>query len=97
MVVSADVARELNAKLILTERAMTVPDGLPGRPWYKHQIYTPGAYTGYGVKTLAAIREPLEERKYKQAEAAIPMVAKTLEDSAAAIDAASAVLEKAVK
>ncbi|MDP9267294.1 MAG: M28 family metallopeptidase [Acidobacteriota bacterium] len=97
LVLPAATARELNAKLILTERAMIVPEGLPGRPWYKHQIYTPGVYTGYGVKTLAAIREPLEERKYKQAEAAIPKVAKTFEDTAAAIDAASAVLEKAAQ
>ncbi|MBI2677865.1 MAG: M28 family peptidase [Candidatus Koribacter versatilis] len=97
LVLSPDVARELNAKLILTERALIVPEGLPGRAWYKHQIYTPGVYTGYGVKTLAAIREPLEERKYKQAEAAIPRVAQTLRDSAAAIDAASAILEKAAQ
>ncbi|HEV2114300.1 MAG TPA: transferrin receptor-like dimerization domain-containing protein, partial [Terriglobales bacterium] len=67
---SADSLKQLNATLIRSERVLTTPQGLPGRPWYKHQIYAPGAYTGYGVKTLPAIREPLEEHRYKDAEAA---------------------------
>jgi N-acetylated-alpha-linked acidic dipeptidase len=36
------------------ERALTLNDGLPNRPWFKNQIYAPGFYTGYGVKTLPA-------------------------------------------
>ena len=42
----------VNAKLIQSERALTAEQGLPNRPWFKHQIYAPGFYTGYGVKTL---------------------------------------------
>src|SRR6185436_11878659 len=38
---------DLNAKLMRTERTLTLPDGLPGRPWYRHQLYAPGLYTGY--------------------------------------------------
>src|SRR5207248_1928279 len=81
-----EALRALNAQLIRSERVLTLPQGLPGRPWFKHQIYAPGAYTGYGVKTLPAIREPLEERRYNDAEAAIPMVAKVIQDEARLID-----------
>jgi len=66
---------DLNAKLLRSERLLTNAQGLPDRPWFKHQIYAPGAYTGYGVKTLPAIREPLEERKYQEADAGIPVEA----------------------
>lgn len=89
--------RELNAKLMRSERVLTIPQGLPERPWFKHQIYAPGAYTGYGVKTLPAIREPLEERKYQQADAAIPTVAKVIESEAALLNSAAQDLEAAAK
>ena len=92
---SADSLKQLNATLMRSERVLTDPQGLPGRPWFKHQIYAPGAYTGYGVKTLPAIREPLEERRYKDAEAAIPGVAKVIQDEAALIDSAAQQLEAA--
>ena len=39
----------VNRKLIESERKLTSKAGLPGRPWFKHQIYAPGFYTGYGV------------------------------------------------
>jgi N-acetylated-alpha-linked acidic dipeptidase len=47
-----------------TERALTSPEGLPDRPWYKHQIYAPGLYTGYGVKTLPGIREAVDAKNW---------------------------------
>jgi N-acetylated-alpha-linked acidic dipeptidase len=59
---------EINGLLIQSERKLTLDAGLPGRPWYKHQIYAPGAYTGYGVKTLPAVREAMEQENWKQAE-----------------------------
>jgi len=50
----------INARLRAVERTLLAPGGLPGRTWYKHQVYSPGLYTGYSAKTLPAIREPLE-------------------------------------
>jgi N-acetylated-alpha-linked acidic dipeptidase len=84
----------LNDKLLQTERKLTNPDGLPRRPWYQHLIYAPGFYTGYGAKTLPGIREGLEEKRYQEAEKEIGRVAQALESYAAAIDAATAELEK---
>jgi N-acetylated-alpha-linked acidic dipeptidase len=50
----------LDRILLAAERTLTRPEGLPGRPWFKHHLYAPGQYTGYGVKTLPRVREPLE-------------------------------------
>ena len=52
--------KTINAQLIAVERTLILPDGLPGRPWYRNQIYAPGLYTGYGVKTLPGVRESIE-------------------------------------
>lgn len=73
-----------------TERAMIREAGLPRRPWFKHQIYAPGFYTGYGVKTLPAIREAIEQRDWTEAEQQIKLVAETINQIATAIDHASA-------
>jgi N-acetylated-alpha-linked acidic dipeptidase len=85
----------LNASLLQTERKLTNPDGLPRRPWYKHLIYAPGFYTGYGAKTLPGVREGIEEKRYQEAEKEITRVAKALQDYADVIDSATAELEKA--
>src|SRR2546426_5906306 len=92
----ATLAR-VNAELIESERKLTTPAGLPGRPWYKHQIYAPGAYTGYGVKTVPAVREAIELKKWEEATAAIVSVGKVLEDEAALIESAAGELERAVR
>jgi N-acetylated-alpha-linked acidic dipeptidase len=87
--------RDLNDKLLTSERLLTNSQGLRERPWFKHQIYAPGAYTGYASKTLPAIREPLEERKYQEADAAIPVVAKVIADEAALLDSLASKVEAA--
>lgn len=94
---SSQTLQELNNKLIQTERRLTNDEGLPRRPWYRHLIYAPGYYTGYGAKTLPGIREGIEEKRYQEAEKEINKVAKALEAYASAIDAASTDLEKAGK
>jgi N-acetylated-alpha-linked acidic dipeptidase len=59
---------ELNDILYKAERSLIEPNGLPRRPWYKHEIYAPGYYTGYGVKTLPGIREAIEQKNWKEAQ-----------------------------
>ncbi|HEX4494465.1 MAG TPA: M28 family metallopeptidase, partial [Thermoanaerobaculia bacterium] len=88
----AEKADRLNAILMKAERTLTRPEGLPRRSWYAHQIYAPGFYTGYGVKTLPAVREALDQRDWKEATAEMPKVAGTIEAFAAEIDKATAVL-----
>jgi N-acetylated-alpha-linked acidic dipeptidase len=87
--------REVNARLIAIERAMTLNDGLPNREWFKHQIYAPGFYTGYGVKTLPAVRESIEQNDWKLAGEQIVRVGKVLENTGEAIQSATAELTRA--
>ena len=51
---------QVNVELLQAERTLTDAGGLPGRPWYKHQLYAPGFYTGYGVKTVPGVREAVD-------------------------------------
>ncbi|MBL7736855.1 MAG: M28 family peptidase [Chitinophagaceae bacterium] len=71
-------ARRLNAVLYQAEQQLLLPKGLPGRSWYKHAIYAPGLYTGYGVKTLPGIRESIEERQWEKAQEEIHAVAEAI-------------------
>jgi N-acetylated-alpha-linked acidic dipeptidase len=89
--------KELDAALLGVERALLTAQGLPRRPWFRHAIYAPGFYTGYGVKTLPGVREALEQRDWKEATEQVEVVAKALEAAAAAIDRATAVLQPAAK
>ena len=85
----------LNSDLIKVQRAFLTERGLPERPWFKHQVYAPGAYTGYGAKPLAAVREYVDAKEWAKADAQVPGVAKVLEDVAAAIGKAADELEAA--
>ena len=87
----------VNAKIIQSERAMTLPDGLPNRPWFRHQIYAPGLYTGYGVKTIPGVREAIEQKQWKQAEEQMVRAGQVLQSEAKVIDEAAAALESAGK
>jgi len=76
---------QLNTSLIGIQRLFLTERGLPERPWFKHQVYAPGAYTGYQARPIAAVREYMDQKKWKEAEAQVPTVAKVLEDVATAI------------
>jgi len=85
---SASLA-EVNRLLIDSERKLTTAEGLPNRPWFKHQLYAPGFYTGYAAKTVPAIREAIEQKQWKQADEGIVVVARVLEDEAELISSAA--------
>ena len=76
----------LNAALARLEQTLTDPSGLPGREWYHHMIYAPGAQTGYGVKTLPGIREALEDRRWDDAARYVGVVAHALNAYSAQLD-----------
>ena len=85
----------VNADLLKVPRLFLNEKGLPERPWFKNQIYAPGAYTGYGAKPIAAVREYMDEKKWKEAEAQIPQVAQVIENVAAGINKAADDLQNA--
>ena len=83
----------LNARLVQLERRLTSPGGLPRRPWFKHLIYAPGFYTGYGAKTLPGIREGIEMNRYEEAEGEIRRAAEAINAYAAGVDRVAEDLE----
>jgi N-acetylated-alpha-linked acidic dipeptidase len=87
-----DQQRALDAMLLNSERTLIRNEGLPRRPWFKHQIYAPGFYTGYGVKTLPAVREAIEQRDWKEAEEQVPIVAKVIEHLAEEVGRAAKIV-----
>jgi N-acetylated-alpha-linked acidic dipeptidase len=70
--------KSINERLVQAERALTSDDGLKGRSWYKHLLYAPGFYTGYGVKTVPAVREAIEQGQWADVDNEIARVAAAL-------------------
>jgi N-acetylated-alpha-linked acidic dipeptidase len=69
----------LNHRLIMAERDLIEPAGLPDRPWYRHVIYAPGLYTGYGVKTIPGVREAVDAGNYARAAEQAQIVIRALQ------------------
>ena len=87
----------VNRLLASAEQVLTDPGGLPRRPWFRHQIYAPGAYTGYGVKTMPGIREALEARHLDEAQGQTARVAAVLTAYAGRIQRAAVALAAALQ
>jgi N-acetylated-alpha-linked acidic dipeptidase len=83
-----------NAILLRAERALTREEGLAGRPWFRHHVYAPGFYTGYGVKTLPLVREAIEGRRWADCERGVAVTAAVLEAFAAEVERAAAALAR---
>jgi N-acetylated-alpha-linked acidic dipeptidase len=96
MKLPAAVMARVNELLMQSGPALTDPAGLPARPWFKNQIYAPGAYTGYESKPLPGVLEAMDRKDWKEAESQIPRAAAALDRETKIIDAASAALEQAL-
>ena len=92
--VPPETLRSLNQGLRESERRLTDPSGLLRRPWYKHLLYAPGVYTGYGVKTMPGVREAIEAKAWVEADGEIARVAKALLAESTHIDELASVLER---
>ncbi len=77
----------INGKLLRAEQQFIDPAGLPHRDWYRHLLYAPGFYTGYGVKTMPGVRESIEQGDYDAADREIVRVANAVKKEAAWLDA----------
>ena len=78
----AGLAR-LNRSLLTAERGWLNPEGIPGRPWYRHVVYAP-KYT-YAPELLPGVAEAMDASDRQQivaqlgkVTAAATRVAKTL-------------------
>lgn len=91
---SLDAAKraKLNAALLGIDQALLIPAGLPGRDWYKHSLYAPGRFTGYGAKTLPGVREAIEERRFGDANVYAGLTAAAIDRLAVKLDAARGII-----
>ena len=85
---------ELNGVLLAVERSLTSTEGLPRRPWFRHLLYAPGFYTGYGVKTIPGVREAIEQGDWKEADGEIARAGERLSEAAGMIERAAGLLER---
>src|SRR5437764_12946106 len=85
----ADKQPAIDRALMHIEQSLLRPDGLPRRPWFRHQIYAPGFYTGYGVKTVPGVREAIEQKQWSDANAQIEIAAKVIEGYVAEVNRAT--------
>jgi N-acetylated-alpha-linked acidic dipeptidase len=86
----------INARLIQSERQFIDEQGLPRRAWYRHLLYAPGYYTGYGVKTLPGVREAIEDKRYGDVEREVLRVSDALKRETALLEAIAADLERVI-
>ena len=92
---TGDVSRA-NAALRQVEQAMRLEGGLPGqREWFKHALYAPGFYTGYGVKTVPGVREAIEQDDWTTASEQVGVVRGVFDRVAARVRDAEAALRQA--
>ena len=69
---------KMNKALYQAEQQLLTVNGLPRRGWYRHTLYAPGFYTGYGVKTLPGVREAIEQRNWKEAAEQVNIAAEAI-------------------
>ena len=84
---------EVNRRLMRAERVLMLRDGLENRPWFKHSLYAPGFYTGYGVKTMPGIREAIEQSEWGRVNGEIARVAEAVNAEAALVKEAATLLQ----
>jgi N-acetylated-alpha-linked acidic dipeptidase len=90
------VARQaaVDHALMHIEQSLLRSEGLPRRPWFRHQIYAPGFYTGYGVKTIPGVREAIEQKQWSDANAQIEIVSRVIDGYTAEVEKATAAARK---
>jgi N-acetylated-alpha-linked acidic dipeptidase len=93
-VVAPERLIKVNEALAHAERTLLLADGLPHREWYRHQIYAPGLYTGYGVKTLPGIREAADAKRWEEANQQAKRVAVALRAMCAQVEEATRLLKQ---
>jgi N-acetylated-alpha-linked acidic dipeptidase len=82
--------KRINDALIAAERDFIDQQGLRGRPWYKHEIYAPGVFTGYASQPLTDFAQALDDRNGADAKEGLARIV-------AAIKRATETLKKGIE
>jgi N-acetylated-alpha-linked acidic dipeptidase len=90
-------AAQINHALVSVEQAFLVPEGLVGRPWFKHPLYAPGTYTGYAAVALPGITEALDRGDSSTLKREADALAASYARAAAKLDEVTKLAEAAAK
>lgn len=75
--------RAINLGMTEIERSFIHKAGLPKSPWFRHQIYAPGFYTGYASQPLPGIARAIEENDPSLLQEQISILSEELKSAAA--------------
>jgi N-acetylated-alpha-linked acidic dipeptidase len=78
-------AAPVNAALVKVEQSWLLPDGLPGRPWFKHALYAP-KYT-YAAMEFPGVREAVDKGDWTLARAQLALLVQRVDAVTAATKA----------
>ena len=78
---------KVNDALMRVERAFLLPEGLPGRPWFKHAIYAPGLTTGYASWPLPGLCQAIQDNDPRCSKTQTAALATRLDAATAALGA----------
>jgi len=92
--VPSSALQDLNQKLMGSERRLTTEEGVLRRGWYKHMIYAPGVYSGYGAKTIPGVREAIEQKHWDEANSEMVRISTVLNNETQLINSAAQELEE---
>ncbi|HUR20333.1 MAG TPA: M28 family peptidase, partial [Vicinamibacterales bacterium] len=87
----AGAAARISDALSQVERAFLNPQGLPGRPWFKHQLIGPGLTTGYAPWPYPALREAVEKKDLAMFDAELMKVVAAIQGGTAKLKQATAI------
>jgi N-acetylated-alpha-linked acidic dipeptidase len=79
----------INRDLVEVEQALLAPQGLSGRPWFKHTIFAPGSDTGYAAQILPGVNEALDRRDLAALQRESDSLAAALQRAAVRLDEAA--------
>jgi N-acetylated-alpha-linked acidic dipeptidase len=86
----AQLAQRVNRNIMQVESNWANPDGIPGRPWFKHTLYA-ARYT-YGHLELPGLTEAIEKRDFTEAQRQAGILANALARNAALLRETRAML-----
>jgi N-acetylated-alpha-linked acidic dipeptidase len=89
----AAAALKVNQAVRQLEQTLLLDDGLPGRPWYRHQLFAPGMSTGYAAVTIPGVREAVDDHRWTEANQQSRRLAQALAAATTVIEQATALLQ----
>jgi N-acetylated-alpha-linked acidic dipeptidase len=86
---SPEALAQLNDAVVGVERKFLTPDGLFGRPWFKHVLYAPGLTTGYASWPFPGMTQAVKDHDALLWEREQKKVLDCLKAATAAMEAAA--------